>query len=71
MTASNVGLLPLMVSNCTFRVNVTRAPLLPVLNATSFTVPELSNNGTFVGNVGAFDPNYAGISSVVFVSRRL
>jgi hypothetical protein len=68
ISASNVGLLPLMVSNCTFTVNVTRAPLPPVLNVTSFTVPELSENGTLVGNVAAFDPNYAGIAPLTFVS---
>ena len=56
-----------MVSNCTFQVNVTRAPLPPVLNVTSFTVPELSANGTLVGNVAAFDPNAVGITSLAFV----
>lgn len=56
------------VSNCTFTVNVTRSPLPPVLNVTSFTVPELSANGTLVGNVAAFDPNYAALAPLTFVS---
>lgn len=69
VSASNVGLLPLMVSNCTFVVNVTRAPLPPTLNVTSFTIPELTANGTVVGDVRAYDPNTGGnITSVTFVS---
>jgi hypothetical protein len=44
-------------STCVTWVNVSMVPIPPVASVTSFTLPELTNVGTLVGNVMASDPN--------------
>jgi len=55
-------------SNCNATVYVTQVPLPPVPAITSFTVPELSQNGTFIGNLEITDPAGYPITKVIFGS---
>src|SRR6185437_2277074 len=43
-------------STCRLNITVNMVPLPPVPTITSFSLPELSANGTLVGNVMATDP---------------
>jgi hypothetical protein len=44
-------------ASCSLTINVIQAPLPPVPSVTSFTMPELSAVGAYVGNVKSVDPD--------------